>query len=437
MGAISHNSEHRRLGKHAPSKWVPVAGLAVLLLLTGFLMPAFGSDGQEESQTDKTGSSDPAYDPPVPPKGVLDSVAKINELATTAGLTLNQAWYEPDSNAVVAYLPPTPADAAMNFTQQVSKLAEEAKGYDVRIVNVERSMIDTMALQDQIENDRKDLAAAGITMATLGITPDGATIKISILTGDFAKARQLLTDQYGPNLEILRVDRLAETAASRQSDYAPWWGGDRYSGLGGQCTSGFAVTKPGYGHYMPTAGHCSTSTGQSANYYFTPGQGSSYMGYVTQRDRISGQPSDDALVTGSYGPYVWSGPPNGTSALKVIAANTAATEPTAVVCLSGSFTGQACRATITSVNQSVYFKDGVTTKGLTEVYNVEGNTLCQLGDSGGPVYDGYLPGGVRARGIIIGLYGDNTSSNLCYYLPWQTIAARLGSSSGNLTIDVG
>lgn len=58
-------------------------------------------------------------------------------------------------------------------------------------------------------------------------------------------------------------------------------------------------------------------------------------------------------------------------------------------------------------------------------------------DSGGPVYDCYLPGGVRAVGIIIGLVLDISPVKPCYYFPWQAVTLRLGSASGNLQIDVG
>lgn len=411
-----------------------MAGIvASSLLLTG--TPATAA--QSPAPDDKEPTSLIADMPPAAPPGISDAMDEVRASAEKHGIALNKVWYEADKNTVMAIVPPSPVSDTKGFQADISTLSLAAKGFTVAIRNARRSLDEATSIQSRVDEDTTLLAEMGIPITASGITTDGDSVMVDVVGAkDVTAIRSQLVARYGEGIDVKAVADWATPTASRQSDYSPWFGGDIYNAAGSSCTSGFAVYKPGFGHYMLTAGHCFSGTGITANYAFTPPIGSSYFGYSSQQEYLNGQPSDAALVTGSYSPYVWNGGANGSSFLPVKYSNDAIGEPTNEVCFDGGFTGQVCRGMINRENLTLTYQDGHQTTGLVEAIHYDPGYMCQLGDSGSPVYDGYLAGGVRARGILVSKFSVGPQANVCMYLPWNTIATRFGSSQGRLQVDV-
>lgn len=174
---------------------------------------------------------------------------------------------------------------------------------------------------------------------------------------------------------------------------------------------------------MLTAGHFFKTTGVTSVYWYNTAQ---TFGYSSQVDYISGQPSDAALITGSYAPYVWNS--NTTSLYQAAFSSSDAVGQDS--CFDGAVTGQVCRSYVSQTNVSVPRADGGTTTWLVEVQNAAGATVCTGGDSGGPVYDASPGNGIRARGIIKAC-ASPPYQNYGYFMPWYRLAPRLG----NLTLN--
>lgn len=158
-----------------------------------------------------TASENPTDLPPTAPSGVTDAVTIVNNLARSTGVVPNQVWYENNINTVVAYVPPVAAPQLAEFTDEVNALAAGAKGFNIMVVPVDRSVVDTMAVQKKIEADTAYLTAHGVTIASDGISPDGATVVVSILNGDLPAAHSLFTDRFGTGITVERVTALAST----------------------------------------------------------------------------------------------------------------------------------------------------------------------------------------------------------------------------------
>ncbi len=420
------------------SPWGRGTIAVVGLLVASLAIAAPAESAKPPEPGDNQPTADPADIPMAPPEGVHKVIDSVYEKAEARGVTPNNLWYEAQGKVVVAFVPPSPEGDLEGFKADIAEMSATADGFTVSSKDVLRSLDESKAAQERLTSDTEYWAARNVTVTGSGINTDGDTVVADVLNAETVEdVRQQMVARYGPVVDVQNVAARAQPSASRQSDYSPWYGGDRITlPSGGECTSGFSVYKPGYGSYMLTAGHCFSGTGQSTSYTFTPPFGSAYFGYVSQWENTYGQPSDYALVTGNYSPYVWSGGPNGTSFLPVTSSNNSSGEPTNEVCFDGGFTGQVCRGMVNRTNVTLDLSNGNRTTGLVEAIHYDPGYMCQLGDSGSPVYDGYLPGGLRARGIFVAQFAIETQAQVCYYLPWNTLASRLGSAQGKLQVDV-
>lgn len=295
-----------------------------------------------------------------------------------------------------------------------------AAGFNLSITTVERSEAESITLQARIDGDRSVLAEKGIQLGTTGILGGGDRVEVNVYDGTESKADYLLKT-YGPSglqVNIGSVPRPSDSA-TRSTDSAPWYLGDRIwmPLLGQGCTSGFHVTKPGYGAYMLTAGHCLRGTGIHVEYWFDTSQ---YVGYSSQVDYVSASPADSALITGSYRPFVWNTETT-TLAQRTESVGDIVGQDT---CFNGSYTKQVCRSYVRATNVTVPTAIGTTT-GTVEVHAAAGVTLNQGGDSGGPVYDASPGNGIRARGIIKA-HADAPYQNIGWFMPWYRLKPRLG-----------
>jgi hypothetical protein len=197
-----------------------VAAAVVVLALVGVITfavqhrvaPAESGGTQPNAQVLPSATNageNPTDLPPTAPPGAMDAISIVADLAQTNGVVPNQVWYENDINTVVAYVPPGPAPELAAFTDQVNAFAAGAKGFSVMVVPVDRSTVESLALQKKIEADTAYLTAHGVTIASDGISPNGATVMVSILNGDLPAARTLFTDRFGAGIVVEQVTALA------------------------------------------------------------------------------------------------------------------------------------------------------------------------------------------------------------------------------------
>lgn len=352
---------------------------------------------------------------------VESAYAAIISAMTSDGFTINPPSWDHQSREIKIYVV-----RAMPSEQQQNRYHTigGSSGLKVKISRVERTQAESEGLQARIDSDRPALARAGIQIGVTGILDGGDTVRVDLHDGTQAKA-DYLTETYGSLGLKINTGSVPQPAdASRSNDAAPWYFGDRIymPTFGSSCTSGFYVTKPGYGKYMLTSGHCLKTTGIDVEYWWDTSQ---YFGYSSQVDWVDNAPADSALVTGSYLPYVWN------MESTILAQRTASSGDIIGqdACFNGSFTFQVCRSYVTTTNVTLPTAVGQTT-GLVEVTAGSGVTICQSGDSGGPVYDASPGNGIRARGIIKACT-PSPYQNVGYFLPWYRLAPRLGGLTIN------
>lgn len=188
-------------------------------------------------------------------------------------------------------------------------------------------------------------------------------------------------------------------AASRLSDYAPFWGGarmvspddDPYYSQGNYCTSGFSVlTSVGY-QRMVTASHC-----WELNWLIESPNGQ-WFGEVKKRQNY---PSWDFELVGGFGidhgPKIYTG---GATGVETDVKSAGSTGFNVEYCFSGATDYESCNLFMDDDDFDYdYTGDGVT-------YDIQiflgppGSGACG-GDSGSPFYR-YVTGGVTIRGIVV------------------------------------
>jgi hypothetical protein len=192
----------------------------------------------------------------------------------------------------------------------------------------------------------------------------------------------------------------------RTGDTSPFWGGDTIfnPGQDTECTSGFGVIGNASGHeFALTAGHCLSGS------YYTTESGSIFMGNSSSLYWFNNATKDDFQTIGaSTQGYVWG---NGGASYNVIGQIIPAVG--ADITFDGSVTGEVRGVPVKSVGSCQFFSSPA---GLEEVCHMvegaSGGTICQNGDSGGPMYQHttgseYAP--VNAVATIVG-----GSSNDCF-----------------------
>ncbi|BBH18013.1 hypothetical protein Back2_23000 [Nocardioides baekrokdamisoli] len=240
---------------------------------------------------------------------------------------------------------------------------------------------------------------------------DSVDVGVSSIPPGFADK---VANTFGPAISLF-VQGVAG-ATGRLDDNQPYWGGDRITN-GSGCTSGFSAHTSSGGWYSITAGHCWTlNTPVYVN-------GNTSKGYGTVSHRSFGNNSVDAeLINGkTYASDIWNGGVTTTSDLAVQGSGYSCQG--CQINFDGSFSGQ----TLGTVQQANTFCATIkspefgnyTACGLREVKS-SGGTLCQGGDSGGPVFAYNGPGGATAVGIITGQYSNSD----CLYTQVPDILSR-------------
>lgn len=285
-------------------------------------------------------------------------------------------------------------------------------GAKVQIRPALLSAQESKSLMDQVWAARPALAREGITVTGVSTGGGGAvTIHVQELT-TAAQALPGRFNQYGPaTVRVEQGDYLR--AANRFNDPMPFYGGDRVASATGvladgrtgftNCTSGFGGRSAGNGaDYVLMAYHCAKPGDPR---FWTTNEdmvGQRFVGTATVLD--AGH--DIAYVRSSTAPHVWDGPIHPYSA-QFTKPVTAMAKPVsgARICTSGSFSGARCYATIVDGGHFTLCGDW-SGQGCWDVYvwyadADDWKSMCQPGDSGGPVF---TPTGstVTAIGIISG-----------------------------------
>lgn len=287
-----------------------------------------------------------------------------------------------------------------------------------KVAPVERSTAELKKIMNAIP-DNKVLTA---TLSSYGIDP--ATNRVDVgVTELTAEVESAVRAEFGDAVS-LRVEERAKRTSGRFNDSSPFYGGIRFGNVGGICTYGFSITNAFGARYALTAGHCGpvgttyaamTSSGGSSGF----GEGYAHFGTMQFR-RLSEGDIDAGLISDvDYGGQMWAHSnlyDNSSYSLPVHSSANSCQGCTIMV--NGSFTGLKSALLTGPGNRCHRFDDGIASCGLQLITPTSGGTVCQHGDSGGPVfaYDGQ--GGVIAVGIIT---GEGPSAGTCFYTQIPTI----------------
>jgi hypothetical protein len=302
----------------------------------------------------------------------------------------------------------------------LSSIIDIAKSADIKINR--RSVLRTYAeLQSIADAVRPDASSPAIGVGVTGTEIDVATNTVIVYTNsDVTQLINRAKSRYADTIQIRKGDIGVDL--SRTDDNLPFRGGDYISAnvnLGPsstRCTTGFSI-RNAYGQdYMLTAGHC-FEAGSIPGYRFSNGYRP--MGLVAFKKYPDRGNLDNALLGESvdgvrmrYSAFIWTGPPAGQSGQTSIGVSR-----DAVSCINchvyfnGGVTGQKL-ATLTGNPFCRQFPSGYSC-GLQKVTS---GSMCEGGDSGGPVFAYGTDGYALAVGIIKG-----KSEGKCVYTQIQPI----------------
>jgi len=290
----------------------------------------------------------------------------------------------------------------------------------VEFDTVARSLPTLRRISDDILNDRVFTKASKATVSSWGVDVSSNRVAITVVARNAALEAEA-TSKYGDAV-IFSVAPLAR-ALSRSADTSPYYAGGRIwnqqSGAG--CTLGFAVIHGGARKAL-TAGHCGALTNTWKN-----GNQSVFVGTTRTRNYSNGGWDAELVTDSNYGGKVWLG---GTTSTTSKTVNGMYMPSNGLqVCTSGATSGERCNAFVVdnAGTKCVTKDDGLVTCHLSQLGSIDGFSICQPGDSGGPVYrkDALVSGDLRAVGIInIGF----VSGSACWYTDMYQLQSLYGFS---------
>ncbi len=241
-----------------------------------------------------------------------------------------------------------------------------------------------------------------------GIDFESNQVKVGVLNP--AKInRSSVTAEYGAGVvEVVQMNQFLN--AGRESDTAPYYGGDDINIGSKGCTGGFTMTDRYGTDYMITAGHCFDVNVTNRTVYTAPAYNNFGTEYFTLYTSNCWPPSayscfDAAIIGGqgqsgvTYAGRAWIGGLDTTVSQGV--AGAVAVNVGTPMYFAGSRSGQVLVRVTTGTYCGFDNPNFVWTCGLQQVQAVNaGQNACQGGDSGGPVYGPDGSAAIVAVGII-------------------------------------
>ena len=313
------------------------------------------------------------------------------------------------------------------YKSMASALANAAgrsgqSAYRLRLAR--RSAASLEALTTRIARDRRQLFAHGIALYRWG--PDVATNTVKLyIAGYDRSAAGYLRSRYGRWVSATAYNPLLapRRVINRFYDVAPFWSGDRIwfnnDPAGAKCSDAFTLQDKSTGQLLgTTAAHCS---GASASVWtnFTDHY---EMGPVLAH-YFSNNGYDAEDFSCDCGSNVWANYGDGT-ANPVGGYCKDCTVDGVKITTDGATSGEVSGNIIdVSMPFCQTFDDGKTTCHLWHAQNPNGATICDSGDSGGPLYERSNTSYVYAAGLIVGT-SDGTD---CFYHTMQDMANLFNS----------
>jgi hypothetical protein len=224
-------------------------------------------------------------------------------------------------------------------------------------------------------------------VATSAPNADGSGVTVTVTA---QMARSFAVDAIGgiPVTVEAGPQPVPTACTGRQDDCSAYFGGAYYF-----CTTGFSIQHNGRTE-MITAAHCANN-GDAIN----DGAGEPIG---TAADRQAGR--DTVLIQHAAGVtsngHVYVGPWNAGTGSNRRVTGSSASVVGAVVCTSGSWTGEHCEVRIRAVNVTVNTPSDGDFFPEVRASADSGGVVVGKGDSGGPVYFGNADGTVRGTGTI-------------------------------------
>ncbi|HMD95009.1 MAG TPA: hypothetical protein VKG80_20440 [Trebonia sp.] len=268
--------------------------------------------------------------------------------------------------------------------------ARAATRVSVTVRYVQHSWAQLSQLTNHVASAWRSWQARGIDVAK--VEPDVTANKVLVTLKRYrAAAAAALVRAYGAGTLTVSTASLPGyfKPLDRYTDTPPFWGGDRlyYAKSGGAilCTSGFVTlgnAHPG-NHWILTAGHCGENT------FYTNASNWQTVG-STSTDYMAGYGGSTTIDVQTIGPAsawgaVWENGDN-----YAVPYDTLYPGEGQQITFDGSMTGMVTNNPVTDPGPFCLLgdetADGETYCGLGEAENPEFDTICQGGDSGGPVF---------------------------------------------------
>jgi hypothetical protein len=278
------------------------------------------------------------------------------------------------------------------------------KGHDpVDIIGVSHSYNRLNAMNATVNAANKRLLRMGIRLAQSSPDPASGTVLVTIaapvrsgisalasavgspVTGaTYARTvSNVLRTEFGAAVKLSSIGAGSWKVAGRNNDVAPFFDGDQIYGDGVICTGGFNMTGNRSGHvFLFTAGHCPSDQWWTAA-QVVGSTSTNYLGACATEDDYQ----SIYVPRGGVG-NVWGGSA-GTSLYTVVGQLLPA--PGTLIAFDGSVTDEVRDNTVLGINETVYnIYDSIhncfynATPSIVAA-NPNGTTICQPGDSGGPV----------------------------------------------------